>query len=132
MIVADASVVVDLLLGGRPRGGGSELDRRLRRGEAVAAPHLLDVEVGQALRRHALRGALSHGEVVARLRDLRDLGFHRYPETVLVERAADLMANVTIYDGVYLALAEALDAPLLTSDRRLVDVPGCGAEVIVA
>lgn len=132
MIVADASVVVDLLLGPPSEAGGEELARRLARREAVAAPHLLDAEVGQVLRRLVHGGSLGAEAAVERLADLADLPIERYPHRDLVLRAFDLRDNVTVYDGLYLALSEVLEAPLLTGDARLADVPGCRAEVVVA
>ena len=125
-MVADASVVVDLLLGAGSEAGDT-LARHLGAGEAVCAPHLLDAEVGQALRRFALRGDLAGPHAETLVRDLLDLPIRRYPHAGLVGRAFQLRDNVTIYDGLYLALAEALESPLLTGDEALRDVPGCRA-----
>lgn len=130
MIVADASAVVELLLG--PDGAvAEELARRLGGREVVVAPHLVDVECAQVLRRFERAGDLDAGLARACLDDLLDLPIDRYPHRDLLPRAFELRANVTAYDGVYLALAEALDAPLLTADTRLVEIPGCAAEVLV-
>jgi predicted nucleic acid-binding protein len=99
--------------------------------EPLAVPELVDVEVGQALRRFVLRGALDRRAARAAVEDLSQLPLDRYPLRGLVARAFDWHDNVTVYDGVYLALAEALERPLLTGDTALAAVPGCDAEVIV-
>ena len=128
MIVSDASVVVELLVrAGGP--AGDSLAARFASREAVCAPHLLDAEVGQVLRRFVLRGELSIDRAEAALEDLEDLPIRRFPHTALLRRAMALHANVTVYDGIYLALAEALAAPLLSCDAALADVPGCTAAV---
>lgn len=128
MIVADASVVVELLLGpGSP--AGSVLARHFGDQEVVCAPHLLDAEVGQALRRFVLRQELSPAQAQASLDDLVDLPIRRFPFAALLTRAFTLRDNVTVYDGVYLALAETLEAPLLSCDAALRDIPGCAATV---
>jgi len=99
--------------------------------EAVCAPHLLDAEVGQTLRRFLLRGDLSAARARVAIGRLQSLPLRRYSHTRLVSRAFEFRDNATVYDGLYLALAEALDAPLLTCDARLRDVPGCSATVEV-
>lgn len=78
-----------------------------------------------------LGGALAADAATAAIRDLLDLPIDRYPGRILVTRAFELRDNVTEYDAVYLALAEALDRPLLTGDSRLSAVPECQADVIV-
>ncbi len=95
------------------------------------APHLIDVEVAQVLRRYVNRGQLGEHHAAAALDDLRDLALERYPHHLFLPRIWDLRDNVTAYDAAYLALAEALDAPLLTCDRRLATAPGHGARVVV-
>ena len=129
MIVADASVVVDMLLGAGSGQAGDLLAQRFSRRETVCAPHLLDAEVGQALRRFSLRGEMSVARARASLHDLADLPIRRFPHTDLLVRAFAFRSNVTIYDGIYLALAEALEAPLLSCDSALEGVPGCAAAV---
>jgi len=128
VIVGDASVVVELLLGpGSP--AGSVLARHFGDQEVVCAPHLLDAEVGQALRRFVQRRNMSLARAQASLDDLADLPLRRFPHTALLSRALVLRANVTMYDGIYLALAEALGAPLISCDAALRSVPGCRATV---
>lgn len=130
-VVADASVVVDFLLGASATDASEALARHLRGGARLAVPHLLDVEVGQVIRRFLLRGALSAAQARPILADLSGLPLDRYPHGPLIGRAFDWYPNVTIYDGVYLALAEALDRPLLTGDAGLARVPGCEAVVSI-
>lgn len=121
-------MVIDLLLGVVPQADEIQ-SLVLRHAPALAVPHLLDVEVAQALRRLVAGGALPASEARDALGDLRDLPLQRYPHLSLVPRAFELRANVTAYDGVYLALAEGLDADLFTRDRRLARAPGHRARV---
>ena len=130
MIVADASVVVDLLLYPDSAAAHS-LARRFARGEAICAPHLMDVEVGQTLRRFTLRGEISVVRAAESFDDLAGLSIRRYEHTELLPRAFELRSNATMYDGIYLALAEMLNVSLLTGDAALADVPGCDAAVEV-
>ena len=128
MIVVDASVVLDVLL--RTERGRAAEDRVLGV-EPLSAPHLLDVEVAQVLRRHVGRGALSATRAEAALRDFSDMRIVRYPHHLFLGRIWSLRENATAYDAAYLALAEGLEARLLTSDRKLADVPGHSAAVEV-
>ena len=127
MIVADASVVLELLLGteAAPRVAARLLDPM----ESVHAPHLLDVEVAQALRRYVLAREFEPLQGERALADLRDLPLQRHGHTILLERAWELRRSITAYDAVYVALAEALGAPLLTRDRRLARAHGHRARI---
>ena len=130
MIVADASVLVESLRrSGSP--AGEAFDRRIAGGETICAPHLLDAEVGQTLRGLTLRGRMSPAGARAALDVLAGLPIRRFAHEALLRRAFELRSNVTIYDGLYLALAETLDLPLLSCDAALADVPGCAARVEV-
>lgn len=126
MIVADASVVVELLL-----GRAQPLQELVLAGEQLAAPHLLDAEVGQVLRRFVLAGSLDVAAAQGALVDLDGLPLTRYAHRELLTRAFELRGNVTVYDGLYLALAELLEMSLLTADAALASVPGCTADVRV-
>lgn len=128
MIVVDASAVLEVLL---QTEKGRSLEDRLLGGEVLNAPHLLDLEVAQVLRRHVLRGGLDASRAEGALRDYHDLQIERYPHHLFLGRIWELRANATAYDAAYLALAEALDAPLLTLDRKLAEIPGHGAQVEV-
>lgn len=121
MIVIDASVVLEVLL--RMPAGVALEDRLLQPEETLHAPHLLDVEVAQVLRRYALAGEVEPERCRAALDDLAGLPLTRYPHDFLMSRVWDLRANLSAYDAVYVALAEALDAPLLTRDQRLANAP---------
>lgn len=127
MIVVDASVMVEVLL----RVPGAErLEARLTRlGERLCAPALLDVEVAQALRRYAGRGELTPARGADAIQLLVDFPLVRYPHAPLLPRIWELRANLTAYDAAYVALAEALRAPLLTADARLAASPGHEAEI---
>lgn len=128
MIVVDASAVVDVLL---QTDRGRALEGRLFSGEVLNAPHLLDLEVAQVLRRHAGAGGLSSGRARGALHDFLDLRIERYAHQLFLPRIWELRANATAYDAAYLALAEALGVPLVTTDRKLADVPGHDARVEV-
>ena len=130
MVVADASVVIELLLS-PDRAGGRALAGRIARGESVCAPSLLDAEVGQVIRRYTLRHQMSVERARIALADLAAAPIRRFPQLPLLQRAFELRENVTIYDGIYLALAETLDVPLLTCDYALASVPGSDAAVSV-
>jgi predicted nucleic acid-binding protein len=127
MIVVDASAVLETLL----RTPNAEaVERRLfDPSQTLHAPHLLDVEVAQVLRRYAGNGEIDGERGRAALADLADLPLQRYPHDFLLPRVWELRENLTAYDAIYVALAEALDAPLLTCDRRLATAPGHQARV---
>ncbi len=129
LLVLDASVVLDLLLRG-PAAAAIE-DALFAGGTSLHAPHLLDLEVLQVLRRRERQGVLGGGRGPEVLADLADLGIRRYPHGPFAKRIWEMRHNVTAYDAAYLSLAEALDAELLTLDRSLAAVPGCEAQVVV-
>ena len=129
MIVVDASLVVDVMISA---DGGAALGAQLEaRGGALLAPEILDLEVLQALRRHVRRGAIDDIRAQAGLRILLELNIERFSHAGLTDRIWALRENLTAYDGAYIALAEALDAPLWTRDARLADIPGVTASVEV-
>lgn len=127
MIVADASVMVEVLLG--TAVGAVGRDRLLSTAETVHAPHLVDLEVAQALRRHAWEGRISDRRGVRALADLRLFPMARYGHEVLLSRVWELRHNLTAYDACYVALAEALDSPLATCDGPLAQASGHGARI---
>ncbi len=128
--MTDASVVVELLLN-PDSAGGDALARCIARDETVCAPSLLDAEVGQVIRRFTLSRRMSVARARIALADLAGAPIHRFPQLPLLPRAFDFRENVTVYDGVYLTLAESLESPLLTCDSALAGVPGCDAVVTV-
>lgn len=127
MIVVDASALIEALL--KTESGQRVLPRLLDPTESLHAPHLLDVEVTQVVRRLERSGSLTSGRGLESLGDLADLSITRYPHDVFVFRIWELRHNLTAYDAAYVALAEALDAPLLTCDAALASAPGHGARV---
>jgi predicted nucleic acid-binding protein len=129
LIVVDASAMLEVLLG--TEAGARVEDRLLSRGESLHAPHLLDVEVAQVLRRYAAAGELTPARGREALMDLVDFPVHRYPHDVLLPRIWELRRNVTAYDAAYLALAETLVAPLVTCDARLASSPRHAAKIEV-
>lgn len=128
MIVVDASAVLEVLL---QTQRARAVEAELFGGATLHAPHLLDLEVAQVLRRYARAGTLSSERGRQALRHFRDMRIDRYPHDVFLPRIWDLRDNATAYDAAYLSLAEALDAPLFTMDRKLARVPGHGARVRV-
>ena len=89
----------------------------------------LDVEIAQVIRRYALSGQINADRALAALADFVDLPLHRHPHHFLMPRVWELRNNLTAYDAVYIALAEVLDAPLLTHDRRLAAAAGHRAQI---
>jgi len=116
LIVADCSAIAALFIG----EAAPHLWHRLRAAEGeICAPHLLDVEVLQVLRRLVRRGQLSTAEALEARQALHDLRIRRFPHLPLLPRIWELRDNFTAYDATYIALAEALDAPLLTCDAAV-------------
>lgn len=116
VIVVDASVLVTALA--VDDASGDRARQRLR-GEFLAAPQLVDVEVASVLRRLQLKGTLTVRRASLALTDLTDLPMERAAHLPLLPRCWDLRKNLTVYDAAYVALAEALGAPLLTADAAM-------------
>ena len=129
MIVVDASAVTELLL--HTRLGGRVTERLFRKADELHAPHLLDVEVVQALRRLVRIGDVGSERAEEALQDLAILAIRRHPHFDLLSRAWELRDNLTVYDAMYVALAEATNAPLITCDARLGMAPDHTAQVEV-
>ncbi len=128
MIVVDASVVVELLLRQQEE---ILLERVLVRGGVLCAPHLLDLEVLQALRRLVTAGKLSAQRAAEAVADLEVLPVDRHPTLALVPRIWELRHHLTAYDAAYFALAETLGCPLVTRDRGFAGVPASVGAVAV-
>lgn len=129
MVVLDASAALELLI-------NSPLAARiaarvLTADESLHAPHLIDLEVAQVLRRWTRRGTLPDARAEEALQDLAELPLARYPHQFLLPRIWELRANATAYDAAYLALAEVLGAAIVTCDSALAAVPGNRARVEV-
>lgn len=129
MIVLDASAAIEWLLQSL---AGIKIDRRIfSLSESLHAPHLLDVEVAQVLRRYVWEKMITTQRAQEALKDLGGLPLNRYPHDFLIPRVWELRATLTAYDAVYVALAELLGAPLLTCDRRIASASGHSANVEV-
>ena len=127
MIVVDASALLEVLL---QTPEAQVVGRRLfRPGETLMAPHLIDVEVAQVVRRYNSAGEIDDVRGREALADLLDMPLTRYPHGFLLHRVWELRHNVTAYDAVYVALAEAMEIPLVTRDAALASAPGHGATI---
>ncbi len=129
MIVVDASAILEVLL--NTPAAARVSDRLFDRRESLHAPHLIDLEIAQVLRRYDAAGELSAERAEQALDDLAALPLRRYRHDMLLGRIWELRKNATAYDAAYLALAESLGATLVTRDARLARVRGVAAKVEV-
>lgn len=130
MIVVDASVMSNAIA---DDGVDGEIARaRLLQADVLVAPDLLDIEVLSVLRKSWLARRLTSERLADAVDDLIELPIERVPMRAFVARADELRANVTPYDGVYVALAESIGCPLVTADGRLARASGprCKIELI--
>ena len=129
MLVVDASVIAPAIADAGPDG---DRCRARIRGQSLAAPDLLRLEAMSVFRRQVANGALTSKQAAEALEDLLSLPLVVYPTAPLLRRGWELRDNVSAYDSCYLALAEALDCPLVTADKRLTNAPGprCTFEVL--
>jgi predicted nucleic acid-binding protein len=127
VIVLDASALVELLL--HTPTGRAIAARIADPALGLHVPHLADIEVVQAFRRYAKDRELDAPTVEAALEDLLALDLHRHAHEPLLGRVWELRQNLSAYDAVYVALAEVLDAVLLTCDARLARAPGMARRV---
>ena len=125
MLVIDASVLVDaLLVAGAARARLASAN--------LQAPELIDAELLSVLRKLVLGNQLPEHHALQALITAQQLGLRRHASRHLWPRAWELRTNLSAYDALYVALAEQLDAPLLTADARLARAPGLRCAVIVA
>jgi predicted nucleic acid-binding protein len=117
VIVLDASAAIDWLL--QTAVGRQIEDRIYSQHESLHAPHLLDLEVAQVLRRLVREGAVSAPRADQAIEDLLDLRVARYPHFLFLPRISRLRDNFSAYDAAYVALTEKLGATLITRDARL-------------
>ena len=129
MLVVDASCLFEVVAA-TPRA--DEVRAILREDEEQAALHLIDAEVLGIIRKHHELGRLDGTAADQAVMDLRDWPGERFGHRSLLDRAWQLRATVRGSDALYVALAEALDAPLLTSDARLAGAPGPRCEFRLA
>jgi predicted nucleic acid-binding protein len=123
-VVVDASLIVDALTLGEPR-----FMTRVERERDLCAPHIIDLEVLDALRHMALQRSAPVVRLEEALADFEALAIERYPHQVLLGRVWDLRDNLSSYDAAYVALAELLNVPLLTRDARLARSSGHAARI---
>jgi len=129
--VIDASVVVSVLADAE-HAPWAEAQLSTRGADrSLWVPHLIDAEVGQGLRREVTAGRLDEDRADAALLDLMRIPFRRIDHVGLIHRAWELRHNFSFYDGLYVALAEGLEVPLVTLDRRLARAVGDATEVMV-
>lgn len=124
MIVVDASAALSALLNDGP-------SRAALAGEQLHAPHLIDTEVANGLRRQVASRTLDGDAGRAILRVWRHLGLVRHPTVALLYRVWELRENMSAYDASYVALAEGLGCGLLTADARLSRAPGLRCAITV-
>ena len=129
MAVMDASAVVEVLL--RTAIGMDALERLMAEPDGMHAPHLLDVEVAHALRRLVLTRELSTQDAAFAVEALPQLRLDRHAHLLLLPRVWELRNSLSAYDSVYVALAEALDTPLITCDGKLSRSHGHRANIVL-
>jgi len=129
VLVVDASVLATALADDAADG---DTARGRLRGQDMAAPELIDLEVVSVLRRQLSVGKLDTRRARLALDDLLELPVQRVPHRALLRRCWELRDNLSVYDAAYVALAETLDAALVTADARLAKAPGvtCSVEVL--
>jgi predicted nucleic acid-binding protein len=127
VIVVDASAVLETLL--RTPAAAAVEKHLFDPAHTLHAPHLIDVEVAQVLRRYAAAGGINPDRCRTALADWTSFPVTQYPHDFLLPRVWELRHNLTTYDAVYVALAEAFEVPLLTRDKRLAAAVGHRAKV---
>ena len=129
MIVLDTSAVVDWLL---QTPAGRRIEQRIyARQETLHSVHLLDVELVQVLRRLVREGTLTPRRAEEAIDDLASVRIARYAPVLLLQRIWQLRQNLSVYDAAYVALAEQLQSPLITRDKRIAAAPGHKASIEV-
>jgi predicted nucleic acid-binding protein len=127
VIVLDGSATIDLLV---DPDRGAWVREQFGEDPDLHAPHLLDVEVTSGLRALVRRATVSPSEARRALDDFAALPLGRHPHTLLLPRIWQLRGSLSAYDGTYVALAEGLDAPLVTTDLRLARSHGHRARIV--
>jgi predicted nucleic acid-binding protein len=127
VIVIDASAILEVLL--RTTDARAALEWMQAPRQTLHAPHLIDIEVAQVLRRYATAGGVDAEGYRRALLHFGDLPVIRYPHTQLLARIWELRSQVSARDAAYIALAEMIDAPLITHDRKLARASGHSARI---
>jgi predicted nucleic acid-binding protein len=126
-MVLDASAAIELILN---TAAGRRLAKRLAdESVAIHAPHLIDVEIAQVLRRYVAHKAFPEARASLALEHWRSLQIARYPHEPFLGRIWHLRDNFSAYDAMYVSLAQALSTVLLTSDQKLARAPNVGAQI---
>jgi predicted nucleic acid-binding protein len=128
VLVVDTSAVIHALV---HRPAHPDLLRRLADDDDLGAPHLIDLEVLQALRRMVRIGELTDHQAADLRTDFAAMPLLRFPHTGVADRVWSLRDNLTAYDAAYVALAETMRCPLITSDARMAKASGHLANVEV-
>jgi predicted nucleic acid-binding protein len=129
LIVVDASALIEVLFRTSAAAG---IEHRLFAGQTTLhIPHLADIEIAQVIRRYVMAGEFDAQRGHLALADLADFPLQRHAHLIMLDRIWELRDNLTSYDAAYVALAEALDAPLITRDRRIATAAGHQARVEV-
>lgn len=126
MLVVDTSAVLEALASRTPSAG---LLERLAQDGDLHAPHLIDTEVVHALRRMTIARVISDERATDARSDYAELTVLRYSHEPFSDRVWELRHNLSAYDATFVALAETLDAPLITCDARLAAAPGHFARI---
>jgi predicted nucleic acid-binding protein len=126
MLVVDTSAILNAIAAAEAAPG---LVERLSDDGDLHAPHLIDVEILHALRGMAIRNEITAERAADARTDFGDTALSRYPHEALSDRIWELRHNLTAYDAAFVALAEALGAPLVTCDSRLASASGHAADI---
>jgi predicted nucleic acid-binding protein len=126
VLIVDTSAALVALTATDP---AAEVVERLAEDGDLHAPHLIDIEILHALRRMTMHGELSDERAADARTDFAELALTRYPHQPLSDRIWTLRHNLTAYDATFVALAETLDAPLVTCDTRLAAAPAHDASI---
>lgn len=129
VIVVDSSIVLEVLL---RTDSAPEIEHRIfSRKETLHAPHLIDLEVAQVIRRYTAAGNMTSGRGLEAILDFLDFPITRYSHEIFLTRIWQLRGSMTSYDAAYVTLSEALSAPLLTKDARLATSSGHRARIVL-
>jgi len=127
VIVVDSSVILEVLL--RTKSAQAIEKKIFSKGQTLHAPHLIDLEIAQVIRRYTFAGEITPERGSQAIEDLIDFRISRYSHDILLPRIWDLRSNMTAYDAAYVTLAEVLNVPLLTRDAKLARSLGSRAKI---